>query len=251
MTWRALLPLLSLSLLLAFGSTASAKDEVVAAPANAGQAAKSKGGKDAGKEAAVAAPVSLEAAVRGLFVETRVGGGYMAVNDKAVPDQYNRSVSGNEQLGAGMLVQFGIGYEINGTFGLQAMAGLTTAASRGGNKVRDLSLGYGGAAVRFAASIGERVDFTVALGGGFGRADSGVTQPAVTVTVTDAASGATRDVTFAAERPQDGPLALANFGIEYFVHVRHFAVGIDLSVMAPVAPLRVFVGLAPHIKYTF
>jgi hypothetical protein len=40
-------------------------------------------------------------------------------------------------------------------------------------------------------------------------------------------------------------------GIEYYAHVRHISFGLDLSVQAPLSPVRVFVGLEPYIRYSF
>ena len=43
----------------------------------------------------------------------------------------------------------------------------------------------------------------------------------------------------------------AGLGFEYFVHVRHFSVGADVTAFATTVPHRVFVGLVPRMKYTF
>ncbi|MFC1612192.1 hypothetical protein ACFL6C_14605, partial [Myxococcota bacterium] len=53
------------------------------------------------------------------------------------------------------------------------------------------------------------------------------------------------------EKSQNGVAALATGGVEYFVHVRHFSVGLEASVLAPFSPFRAFVGISPTVKYTF
>ena len=50
---------------------------------------------------------------------------------------------------------------------------------------------------------------------------------------------------------ESGAGVLVGTGLEYYVHVRHFSVGIDLTALAPLSPTRVFVALTPRLKYTF
>ena len=40
---------------------------------------------------------------------------------------------------------------------------------------------------------------------------------------------------------------MLNAGIEYYVHVRHFSVGIELTTITQLEPLRSFVGINPSM----
>ena len=172
----------------------------------------------------------FEAIVRGLFVEARVGGGYMVQNG-TIPagDPYAPQLAGEtEGLGGGALVHLALGYDITELFSLQAVGGMTLASSRRRKLwVRDLALSFGGAAVRLAFDLGDRLDLLISGGGGYAMADNGV------------------------DAPQKGPVAFGGLGVEYYTHVRHFSLGLELAVLAPLSPKRLFVSLAPQLKYTF
>ena len=53
------------------------------------------------------------------------------------------------------------------------------------------------------------------------------------------------------EKQQSGFGILLGGGLEYYVLMRHFSVGLDLNLNAPVQPFRLFLSIGPTIKYTF
>jgi hypothetical protein len=179
------------------------------------------------KEAVVAPTVDLEAVLRGLFFEARVGGGYAVFGQNIKVDPNFPAVKGSEKLGGGVLVNMGLGYELTRSFALQLAGGATLISGHNSGRVRDLGIVYGGAAVRFASELGSRFDFVGSLGAGYASANNSV------------------------EKAESGPAVFASGGVEYFVHVRHFALGADLFVLVPVQPARAFIGIGPRVKYTF
>jgi hypothetical protein len=196
---------------------------LVAAPVQAEEA------QPAAPAAQSEATAPLEAVVRGLFVEARVGGGYM-VTGQNVPDdeRYYIGLRGkSEQLGPGALMHLALGIDLVDVLAFQVVGGSTVVSGTRTDRVRDLGLVFGGAGLRLSLPAGDRLNVVIGAAGVYVRSDDGVA-PA-----------------------QTGAGGFANLGLEYFVHVRHFSVGIDLSVLAPFTPQRLFVGLGPQIKYTF
>ena len=173
-----------------------------------------------------ARPEALRAVVRGLFVEGRIGGGYMLLNDET-PNLLQGGAPTSEELGPGVMMALVLGYDITDAVALQLLAGNILASGDRRDRPRDLGMLYGGAAARLAFALAERVGFLASLGAGFVRASNGI------------------------EDPQSGVAILAGVGLEYYVHVRHFSVGLELSALVPTQPWRAFLGLTPMIKYTF
>lgn len=169
----------------------------------------------------------LAAVVRGLFIETRVGGGYAVVDADVPADPAFPELDGSEGLGSSMLMGMSLGYDVNESFAVEVLAGASLVSGTRRDRVRDLALFYGGVGLRGAFSVSERTSVTLGAGGGFVRADNAV------------------------EAVESGPALLGTFGVEYFAHVRHFSVGLDANVLAALAPSRVIVGLTPKLKYTF
>jgi hypothetical protein len=197
---------------------------LLSAAAHAAEPAKS----DAPK-AQAETPAPLAAIVRGLYVEARLGGGYMVAEQK-IPknDKYYPELSGKpERLGPGTMMHLALGVDLLDAVALQAVGGSTLVSSTRKTRVRDLGLVFGGAGLRFSLPMSERLRFVVAAAGVYVQSDNGV------------------------EKAETGAGAFGNLGLEYFVHVRHFSIGLDASVLAPFSPARVFVGLGPQIKYTF
>ncbi len=194
---------------------------------------------DAGTEAAPAdasAPVASEksetikALVRGVFVEARVGGGYMVVTAPiGFHESYpNLDPDTSEGLGTGSTIQIAAGYDLNDRVSLQVVAGAVLAASRRrAEPVRDLSLLFGGAGARIAIQVAHRVDLVTSIGLGYANSDNAV------------------------ENAKGGAAVFGGVGVEYYVHVRHFSVGVDISVLVPFSPFRLWIAATPQIKYTF
>ena len=186
----------------------------------------------AGPQAATAAPAPLAAVVRGLFVGTRFTGGYMVLRQK-INDPQNWPVLTNQKAdegyGIGTMLQLEVGYDIAPVVAVEALGGVSLVNGTRKDRVRDLGIMFGGLALRLSPAIDpdNRLRAVFALGGGYASADDAV------------------------EKPQNGPAVFFNAGIEYYVHVRHFSIGLDISVLAPVSPLRLLVGAGPQVKYTF
>ena len=175
-------------------------------------------------------PETIEAIVRGLFVEARVGGGYMITGAELSSEirlEYPQA-GDSEDLGGGALVHLAAGYDITDALALQAVGGATLVSGGGeGGLVRDLSMVFGGAGLRLAFNLTKRLH---------ALAEANVTYVNASNSIEGSSSGVG---------------LLAGAGLEYYVHVRHFSLGIDLSVFAPFDPFRLFVGIAPTVKYTF
>lgn len=171
----------------------------------------------------------LQSVARGLFFEGRVGGGYMVADAKIESDPIFPGVVGkSEGFGPGASVSFALGYDVTPRLALQALGGaLLVSGTRTKQHVRDLGVLYGGVGGRLAFDLTDRLDLLTSLGGAFAKSDNAV------------------------EEASTGPAVLGGVGLEYYVHVRHFSVGLELTVFAPLSPTRVFVGVSPLIKYTF
>lgn len=173
------------------------------------------------------APAPLAAVVRGAYLGVRMSGGYMVLGAN-IKNPPNANISGKEKYGVGTMLQFELGYDLTPTVALELLGGQSFVSGTRSDWVRDLSVTYGGLGVRLAPSLkGERLRFVVMGGVGYASANNAV------------------------EKAEAGVAAFANFGLEYYVHVRHFSVGIDASVMAPLQPLRMLVTVGPQLKYSF
>ncbi|MEM6531885.1 MAG: adventurous gliding motility protein CglE [Myxococcota bacterium] len=179
-------------------------------------------------ERAADTPAELLSIVRGFYIEARVGGG-SAVTSGDIPEDPNFPLLNgqSENLGAGAQMGFHVGYDINDLLAVELVTGAAFVSGRRTDRVRDVGMFYGGPGVRLGFELERRLNFTVAGAATFVRADNGV------------------------DSPDSGPGVLIGTGLEYFVHVRHFSIGLDLSVLAPFSPARVFVALSPRLKYTF
>lgn len=180
---------------------------------------------------AAAAPAApLAAVVRGFFVGTRFGAGYM-VKSATIPKEGAQipvvAQGQPEKYGVGTMLQLEVGYDLTPEFALEVIGGTSLIGGTRTDYVRDLGLSFGGVAARLSPVIDDRLHLVIAAGAGFGRADNSI------------------------DPVESGAVVFLNAGLEYFVHVRHFSVGLDVSVLAPVSPLRVFVGVGPQVKYTF
>jgi hypothetical protein len=166
--------------------------------------------------------------VRGAFIDVRLGGGYTLGNATLSASETFPGVEGqSEQLGMGSLMLMSLGYDITETISIKAVGGMALLGGGRIDRVRDLMLTFGGAGIGVAIPMTTRFRLRVEAGGVFVSADNAV-EPAET-----------------------GMGVLASFGTEYYVHVRHFSVGVDLMVLAPLAPTRVFAAITPYLKYAF
>ncbi|MCK5687773.1 adventurous gliding motility protein CglE [Myxococcota bacterium] len=183
--------------------------------------------KEAPAKVQVARPGSLEELVRGLYIQMNIGPGYMVLN-RTMDDPAFSLTNETEGLGIGSTVAFTLGYDVSDVFAIQFLGGMSFASTRRDDRMRDLIWMYGGVGARYALHFSERFHWVTSLGGVFGKADD----------VVDEAVGA--------------PALLFNTGFEYYVHVRHFSVGVDLGVLAALAADdRVFLNATPYLKYTF
>jgi opacity protein-like surface antigen len=182
------------------------------------------------REPKQAAP--LASIVRGFYIEAKGTGGY-TVSDQKVPTtpslaaSYPQAVGKDEKLGSTAGLQLNIGYDLTNNIALQALAGQLFATGTRTDVVRDLSIVYGGVQARVAINLTDRLNLLTSAGVAYASQNNMV------------------------EKAQKGAALLGGLGIEYYVHVRHFSVGLEVSALAPTSPTRVFVGLSPQIKYTF
>lgn len=170
---------------------------------------------------------SINPILRGFYVETRVGGGYTVAQPTVEPTDAYPQLSGSEGYGGGVLLQLAVGYDITDFLAFEAIGGGALLAGTRSDRVRDLGLYFGGAGLRGVYDLSKRLKVIGGLAGAYATANNGV------------------------EAPESGPMLLASGGVEYFVHVRHFSVGLSAMAALPLSPLRAIIGLAPQIKYTF
>jgi hypothetical protein len=183
---------------------------------------------DAPKAQAQVGAAPLEQIVHGAYAQMRTGGGYMVKSSSIDPNPAFPQLAGqSESMGAGTEIDFALGYEVADTLGLQLVGGMAAISGRRQDWVRGLSVGYGGAGLRLSMPMGDRLNLVVA--------------PSFVYCWQS----------LAVEKPTVGVGAMASVGFEYYVHVRHFSLGADLNVLVPMNPVRAFVGIVPHIRYTF
>lgn len=201
-------------------SSSSAPADAGANPA--GQVRESREPKQIDPEAAVA---------RGFYIEAKLNGGYMisdaSVSASAAGTVAPQAAGQSEKLGGGFGMQLNVGYDITDHVALELVGGQLFASGRRNDVVRDVGIAYGGLAARVGIDLTERLDLVLSAGAAYAGARNGV------------------------EKADTGIAILGAAGIEYYVHVRHFSVGLMVSAIAPVDPSRVFIGLSPQIKYTF
>jgi len=214
---------------LAFAPAQSVAQETKAEPIAAPAAATPAAAEPATEAQPEAAGAKVVAVVRGLFVEGRVGGGYMVKNTELTVDRATYpSAPKSEPLGPGSTVQMAVGYDLADFLALQLVGGaFMVSATSSLEPVRDLGMVFGGVGVRGGAGLSDRLHVNGSFAAAGVRADNQV------------------------EKAKTGVALLVGAGVEYYVHVRHFSIGLEVSAFVPVSPMRVFVGLAPQIKYTF
>ncbi|HET6343911.1 MAG TPA: hypothetical protein VFH51_03215 [Myxococcota bacterium] len=218
-----LLPALSTSLLFLLVLMAGAP-----AIAESAKAPRQEDGPDSPKAQAQAGTAPLEEIVHGAYAQMRAGGGYMVKSSSIDPNPTFPQLAGqSESMGAGTEIDFALGYDVADSLGLQLVGGMAAVSGRRQDWVRGLSLGYGGAGLRLSMPMGDRLNLVVA--------------PSFVYCWQS----------LAVEKPTVGVGVMASVGFEYQVHVRHFSLGADLNVLVPMTPLRAFVGVVPHIRYTF
>lgn len=179
-------------------------------------------------QSSAATPTALDSIVRGFFVEARVGGGYALTSADIPEDPVFPTLEGqSEELGAGSQIGFHIGYDVTEVIALEAVSGATFIGGRRDDRVRDLSLFYGGAGVKLSFELERRLRLGLGAAALFVQSDNGV------------------------EDSETGAGVLGSAGLEYYVHVRHLSVGFDVTALAPFSPSRIFIGLTPRLKYTF
>lgn len=169
---------------------------------------------------------------RGFYIEAKATGGYTVSDQKisqeaAVNSAFPQTAGQSEQLGGTAGLQLNVGYDLTNNVAMQVVLGELFASGRRSDVVRDLAVAYGGVQGRVALDMTER--FKVLFSGGVAYASQ----------------------SNLVEKHTGGAAVLGGVGFEYYVHVRHFSVGLELSGFAPLSPTRVFVGLSPMIKYTF
>jgi hypothetical protein len=130
-------------------------------------------------------------------------------------------------LGAGPAGDVVLGIDLLSFLGLQVTGGVTFAGGRRPDYAHSLVQSYVAIGPRFTLPVDARWAVNLAPSFAYFHQDDGIGA---------AASGA-------------GIVATA--GVEYWAHVRHFSVGADLNVQVPLAPTRLFVGILPHVRYTF
>lgn len=182
------------------------------------------------EDSAEAQPEVFQAVVRGLYVETKVGGGIVLLNESLEdlpPDPFNPQISGQENLRGVAGLGLAVGYDLNDFFAIQLLGGTVLASGTRTTRVRDVGFLYGGGGVRLSFGPTERLRFFVSPGAVFVASDNQV------------------------DEEDSGPGALVSGGLEYNVHVRHFSVGLELQAFVPLQPFRAMLSLAPTLKYTF
>ena len=124
-------------------------------------------------------------------------------------------------------VDLSLGYDVTDNVGIHVTGGVLAAVGCRNDRVRALGIAYGGLGARFRLALSERLHVAISPQIAYARTDNGV------------------------EKAKTGALIGIAGGIEYYVHVRHFSIGAELALLAPLSPTRVVLGLQPHVRYTF
>lgn len=175
----------------------------------------------------------IASVVRGFYIEAKATGGYTLSDQKLEAPlvgpgtPYPQAAGQSEKLGGTAGLQLNIGYDLTDNIALQAVVGEMFVSGRRSDIVRDLAVAYGGLQARVAIDLTDRLDLLLSGGVAYASQSNQV------------------------EKAEKGAAVLGGVGLEYYVHVRHFSVGLELSALAPLSPTRVFIGLSPTIKYTF
>jgi hypothetical protein len=136
-------------------------------------------------------------------------------------------ITGTEKLGVGSGFSAQIGYDLTHWIGVRVNGGLLMVQGGRSDQIRDLVVAYGGAELLGMLAVSERLNFRFGIGGMYVFADNLI------------------------ETPTKGVGVSGRGGIEYFTRLRHFSIGVDLEVLFPLQPVRLFVALVPTLKYTF
>jgi len=171
----------------------------------------------------------LDPILYGLYIEGQMGGGYMVLNRElpAFEDPALAGISGSEGYGSGAQVSLKLGYDITGALAIQLVGGSSLISGRRRDVVRDLRMSFVGLGPRIQIGMSQRFDLALSAG------------PAYIQTSNRVEADTTSTGGF-------GQMA----GV-YHVHVLHFAVGVELAVLVPLDPMRLFVTLGPTVRYTF
>lgn len=179
-------------------------------------------------ESSAAQAAQMDKPLRGISMQAHVGGGYMVLDQKIPANTQFPQLGGrNELLGAGPAVAATLGVDLLEWLSLELTGGMTLSGARRADYVHSLSQGYGAIGARFGLAFWDRWKLNLTPAIAYYHQDNEV----------DVASS--------------GVGLMGQVGVEYYAHVRHFSVGADLAVQAPLTPTRVFIGVMPHVRYTF
>lgn len=198
-----------------------------------GTLAHAAGGKPPEEATSAQATVApLQAVVHGPYAEMRFGVGYglLSANVGTYSSVYpTLSPSASEALGWSTLVDIAVGLDISRNLAVQLVGGMNAIGGRRNDRVRSLAVGYVGGGPRFNIPTSDRFQFVISPSLVYASVGSGVEGEA-----NKASLG-----------------LVVSLGFEYFVHVRHISVGLDLTDTTLFSPARSVMGLAPHIRYAF
>lgn len=184
---------------------------------------------------------TLERPMRGLSMQMHVGGGYWVMNRKIpMNTTYPTLVGRSEMVGAGPSIDGVLGLDVLPFMGVQIAGGMTLGGARRSDYMHSLAASYGAVGLRFNIPLSH-------LRRGVVTKTQSQDRWFLNLTPSFAYFMQSDDI----ESPKSGAGILLAAGLEYAAHVRHFSLGADLVVQAPLAPTRVFIGLMPHVRYTF
>lgn len=184
---------------------------------------------------------TLERPMRGLSLQMHVGGGYWALNRKIPPNTTYPTLSGkSEMVGAGPSIDGVLGLDVLPFMAVQIAGGMTLGGARRTDYMHSLAASYGAVGLRFNIPLSHLRR---------GAVEKNPTNDRWFLNITPSFAYFTQNDEI--DAPKSGAGVLLAAGLEYAAHVRHFSLGADLVVQAPLAPTRVFIGIMPHVRYTF
>ena len=174
-------------------------------------------------------PADLEKPIYGFYLSMRPFIGYDITDPKITnPGPGYPNLAGQPDcVGNVGGVDVNVGYDLSTTVGLHLVAGMAAGAGCRGDRVRGLNIAFGGIGARIRLPLSERLFIAIAPQVAIAQLDNRI------------------------ETATTGALLGLSAGIEYFAHVRHVSVGVELGLLAPLAPFRTIIGLVPHVRYTF
>lgn len=189
---------------------------------------KPKGTKTNSQKTSKKIPREQLAILRGLYSELGIGPVLPFSPGKLAPGS---PLNGDFILGTGSNFHLALGVDFQKNIGIKFVGGgiQLPGESQGPNKefVRDFSGSYFGGLLTLSLPIKSRSVFGLHIGGGILKEEHLI------------------------EKEISNFMLMGQLRYDYYVHVRHFSIGVGANLLKPSNPSRMFLSVTPNLKYTF